>query len=474
MLAVGLDNGYLVLLQERQGSYQVVERIRFSTTVTAISFWEDETKIALGENSGAVHVLNLPDQWPTRSRLRFSQFFLDESAKLLAPSVADSPEDLWGFVANSSPFDARYNVPLEMDRVYLEFTKPLKNILFSDNYVREWFDDQGNSKPSWSEMPKNVIFKDDGIELQFENRYGGYSGTVDLESQGRLKTWVCHSKRVSSIVCNNLDNQVFSFSEDGYIKFIQADASSTMKIGGDDVLEFLPSTDSRVYVSALGSRPKVLTLGKNIERVQASQDALGESIFCLGLVPHRDDLFLFASKNESSVTQDGTRNYFLCDLRSRRTLKTVKAPNDLNPLAVVGEISQDCFAVIAQEDPRPSLELGSEKLPSQARMSYLASWDLGSNTVRWRTPATEEVFRSPKTSQNGNYLSFVMERKVLLLDCNTGTQRNLGDFSGIHIASTCFSADGKQLLVAIADNLMLCFETQTGKQRWVLRTPGSP
>jgi WD40 repeat protein len=154
----------------------------------------------------------------------------------------------------------------------------------------------------------------------------------------------------------------------------------------------------------------------------------------------------------------------------------VKLPDGFNPIAVVGEIPQDCIAVIAREyqDLQSLPELDSNQLPSPVRERYLACWDLSHSKVLWRTPATQDEFRLPKTSQNGSYLSFILERKVMLLDCKTGNQHELGDFSGMQIESTCFSADGKQLLVAIADNLIRCFETQTGKQRWMLRTPGSP
>jgi serine/threonine protein kinase/WD40 repeat protein len=473
MLAVGLDNGYLVLLLEKLGVYYVVESIRFPTTVTALHFANDESRLFIGENNGSVHLLDLPDQWPTRSRLRFTRFFFDECSRSMAAGQLQDPDDLWGFVSQAKPGNARTEVPLDCDRIYLEFTKPLKNILFSENYVREWLDDAGDPRSSWSEMPQNVIFKDNGIELQFENRFGGYFDIDDLETQGRLTTWSCNSRRVSSIDWNEVDGQILSFSEDGSVKVVHADASSREKFGGKDILEFATSVDGDVYVSRAGSQSEVGVLGRDFGGYGENDAIADESMHCLGLVPNGKGRFLFAERRKSVTENEGRTRFFWCDLRRRQRDEVLEMPDSFYPLGVVGQIADQVYAVIARSNVIESrFDLLGRKEDGGSGL-YLASWDVKHNEILWSTPETENEFRLPKTSRDGRYLSYVRERQVVLVDCKTGLQSELWDFAGTQIESTCFSWDGAFLLVAFADNLILCFDTETGDKKWVMQTPGS-
>ncbi|MFM8325122.1 MAG: hypothetical protein ACKN9U_09695, partial [Pirellulaceae bacterium] len=250
--------------------YHIVERVRFPTTVTAIAFATDESKIALGEDNGSVHRMNLPDDWPTKSRLSFTKYFLYENAPLLPDVDPANPESLWRLVSKTDPSDPGKEIPLEIDRVYLEFQKPLKNVFFSDNYVREWTDDAGNTKPEWSEIPKGVVFKGDGVELQFENRYRGWSDLNQLIAQRRLSSWSPHTKRIASLCWDEQKDELISFSEDGAIRTVRTDVAETMKVGGENIKVFVPLRSSQVALHTTDDRAYVMKLSPHHNEPSAS------------------------------------------------------------------------------------------------------------------------------------------------------------------------------------------------------------
>lgn len=64
-IAVGLENGELVLMNKVDEIYRIVERVRFPTMLSSAVFHRDGSTLALGEESGDVHLLILPDAWPT-------------------------------------------------------------------------------------------------------------------------------------------------------------------------------------------------------------------------------------------------------------------------------------------------------------------------------------------------------------------------------------------------------------------------
>jgi hypothetical protein len=64
-IAVGLENGELVLMNKVDETHRIAERVRFPTTITSAVFHRDSSSLALGQESGDVHLLILPDAWPT-------------------------------------------------------------------------------------------------------------------------------------------------------------------------------------------------------------------------------------------------------------------------------------------------------------------------------------------------------------------------------------------------------------------------
>jgi len=75
-MAVGQNGGYLTILQKGTEEYFPSERIRFPQHVTSVSFSHDELELAIGEDNGQLHILNLhrtmavPKPWTELSDLK--------------------------------------------------------------------------------------------------------------------------------------------------------------------------------------------------------------------------------------------------------------------------------------------------------------------------------------------------------------------------------------------------------------------
>ncbi len=465
LLAVGLNNGYLILLRERESTYHVVERVRFSTTVTAIAFSSDESKIALGEDNGSVHLMNLPEDWPTTSRLRFTKYFIDENAKKLPEIDVSNPETLWSFVSMSEPIDPASVIPLDVDRVYLEFQQPLKNIFFSDNYVREWTDEFGRTKPEWKEIPKEVVFKGDGIELQFENRYRGWSDLNLISAQGRLVSWSPHAKRIASLRWDTSGNRLISFSEDGAIRTLQTNVYGTMKVGGDDIKAVTPLSNGRIVLLNANDQACVMELNPNHNEPISSIEFPHGSILNEGVGVEKSGLILCSVRNGTS-NSNFTRQLEWWDTKSAATAVATQFDDSFNFRFLIGKLPGSCVAILATEKPT---EASNSQLPM-----WVASWDLKSRKMRWKTIGRKALVSCTVVSSNGKYVAYLEDRKLQIVDGQTGAERTLGDFAGMHVPSICFSRDEHYLVAAVSDNSLICYETQSGRVAWNLRTAGSP
>ncbi|MFM8325834.1 MAG: protein kinase domain-containing protein, partial [Pirellulaceae bacterium] len=371
MLAVGLNSGYLILLQQRNATYQVVERIRFSTTVTAVDFSLDESKIAIGEDNGSVHVLSLPKDWPTQSRLRFTKYFLDQNRNAYPELDPVETDSLWQMVSKTEPADLDKYLPLDLDRVYLEFKQPMKNVIFSDNFVREWTDQAGNTKPEWKEIPKAVVFRADGVELHFENPYSGWSEPSQLGSQGRLSSWNTHSRRVASILWDEPQNLLLSFSEDGSIRTVKTDLSESMSIGGDDVKSFSLLPGSKLAVLKADDRAYVITLDPNRIEPRANVSFFEGSAATSGYAFGKEDQLILPYLDP----KDTNSRFQICnwDINTQEVARITQFPSDLTFRYLVGKLQQNRLAILAEKQ--------TANATHEKRMLSLASWDLNSQKI---------------------------------------------------------------------------------------------
>jgi serine/threonine protein kinase/WD40 repeat protein len=58
--AMGLNRGYLVILRQSDGGYKPIQQIKFPYDVTSLAFSSDESRLAIGDASGALHLLRVP------------------------------------------------------------------------------------------------------------------------------------------------------------------------------------------------------------------------------------------------------------------------------------------------------------------------------------------------------------------------------------------------------------------------------
>jgi serine/threonine protein kinase len=461
-LAVGLDHGNLVLLKQIDGRYQPIERIRFLSTVSAVAFDTTETRLAIGESNGNAHMLQLPDRTPTRSRLLFTDFFVGEQ-KRFAPrssgSIAPhlSIDALWRLVVQTEPTDPREDLPLQCDRVYLEFREPLANLLCVENYLREWFDDSGMPNPDWNEVPEQVTYKGDGVELHFSNRWSGWSNSQELIDSGRLMSWSGHAKRVASICWGSNGQVLHSVSEDGSINRIRIAVGAIERIPGSDFYDLAPMDEGKVML---------LKTSGHIQLVEA-ENSRANSTISLGpydgttspLPLSAGSPYLLAKQ----MTSAADRAILRANIRTGEILQTDLIPPELKIYSVVAAIDEDRFIVQFQADG----DKGKSSPP-------YGCWSLRDQTVLWRLSSRSELLRNLIVSPSKTYLVFSDDRYVELVDPQTGFKRTLGHFPEIDLNSLRFSHDERYLLVVCEDHRIVCYRTDDGSHAWTLPMTGSP
>lgn len=467
LLAVGLDNGYLLLMKDTGAAYQIVERVRFPTTVTAIAFNSDESTIALGENNGSAHLLDLPSDWPTQSRLRFTKYFFDQNSTFLSESERH-PEQLWNTVARTEPANLKDSIPIDTDYVYMEFNKPLTNVIFPDNYIREWSDASGQTRPGWSEMPKSVIYKNDGIELRFENRHGSWSDFKSLESLGRLTSWSCHPKRIASIVWNERENSIQTFSEDGTVKNIASDRNRIRPVGGQNIHGILPLQRDLLALITSDYEPQFMRLDPDQEERSHLESLLQDQEAGKGLIV-REARFLYFFRREPTDKSSVPRSIYQLDVESRLVKPVAQLPAVVSPEYLVGAFGENRLVLVYKEN--------SGVDPDDSPRYGFLCWDTMLNQLVWKQKSTTETPRLPTSSPQGSYVTYIKEQgkyEVCLIDTDRGEERNLEDFVDVPILNVCFSKNDRFLAVSLSDNSIVCFRTDTGSRVWMIKAPGSP
>lgn len=463
LLAVGLDNGYLVLLQKMGKNYHAIERIRFKTTVTAIAFDRDENRVAIGEDSGSMHVLNLLRKWPTQSRLSFTKYFIDNNATALGDSI-NQPSDLWNLVTRSEPLDAKNTLPLDCDRIYLEFSKPLVDPLFPDNYLLEWKDESGQVNPSWAEIPTEVNVKGDGIELKFENRFGGWQTVDHLHALGRVQSWANHSKRISNIFWSKDESSIHSTSEDGKINSLNVDFIGKSIIARTNTIGLIPWVDDRLIM--ISSDQSISMINWNEATTEPAIHAEFTEQFSrfAGVVADHDKGILICGQEELASTL-GPWSVFQWDVSGKKQKKVSQFPPNIQPQSIIGAIDADRF-ILFYRDLLESQLMPIENFP-------IGCWDSKLQKMIWSISAIKEPIRFQNISPQRRFLSYAKEREVILVNPRTGEQSSLRQFSDTPITSISFSTDDQFLAVGLSDRSVVCFSTDNGQEVWTLTLPGS-
>ena len=462
-LAAGLDNGYLILMQKSADKYLVVEQIRFKTTVTAIAFDRDESRIALGEDSGSLHVLNLYRNLPTRSRLVFTKFFYDSNNNML-DAGATQPSDLWSLVNRTDPVDAKDNLPLDCDRVYLEFKKPLLNITFPENYLLDCIDDSGQADPSWSEVPTEVRIKDDGIEIQFENRFGGWQTSDKLHARGRIQTWASHSRRIANVLWSEDESAIYSASEDGNVNCLRPGFLGENAIARTNH-QFLPLTGNKLLITLTRNEfPSMMQWnGVQPNALDELQPPIPFTSFAGVVNDNRENLLICGQ--EASKDSHGVWSIFRWGLNNQKVEKLSQFPETVQPHLVIGTIDQDRIILTYRDLLKPQ--------PEPVTNFSMGCWDIKRSIFLWYIPAINKPIRFHKISPMKGLFSFVKEREVFVVNSFTGEQSSLSNFPDTPVTCTSFSTDDRYLAVATSDRKIFCFRTDNHTIAWTLNLPGS-
>jgi serine/threonine protein kinase len=462
-LAVGLDHGNLILLKKKGEQYQAFERIRFPSTASAIAFDATETKVAVGESNGSVHLLTIAALRPSYSRLAFTEHMAQEQAQFsnLAPdikSLESMHDQLWNLVSTSDPPNARKNLPTDCDRVFLEFRKPIFNILHTDNYVREWLDETGLVNPAWNEWPEQVIYKDDGVELQFSNRWSGWSHSKELTEAGRLRSWSPHEKRVASLWWSADNELIQSVSEDGTVKGISIDSPRLRTLESNDCIDLIPANQDVVVVQHIQDYSQRVSDDQILEEQGLKLWPGNKSARRLRMPGNAD--YFFSVVLDSATQQSSLWRWNKIDGSFQQSLALQEIPAT--------------FDIIAAIDEHRLLVKRRLESPGRESSYELGSWDLQTQSFVWKQGTSASRIHHPSLSASGTFMAYHQDRTVELIATNSGEKKTLFQIRETDVTDLCFSHDSRFVVAVCEDHRIVCFQTHDGQLAWTLHMTVSP
>lgn len=453
MLAIGLNSGYLVLLTEGADGYEPLIQVKFPFDVSAVAFSPDEGSLAIGESNGSLHVLNLSESRPMSSKLVFSDLFFDlhpdsfsgltdKGAKLLR---------LREMIARTEPDGALDNLPIDADRVTIEFKEPIHEFVFTNQFARQWFDATQNQSLKRSEFPIRAKHHGNRIELMFRSQHGVWMDSMDLHRERQLTSWTAHDKRISSVAWSADGRELYSFSDDAKIRklvfkapgarLLPAFAGDLFALSNDEVL-VVQGGSRRLQVSSfdsvdqtqgsaalasyqtgeivrVGTGPKGLLIGRQIK-----SDTGG--------MRWRVDGF------ESSV--DGVQG-------------GVEFPEDYQLEGLIGSPSHGkILGVFASVEHAEQF---------RSKPASLGLWDIQSNAFVWKNSPNKAPFRHAQISPDGRKLLYESDAQIRVVDVQTGVESVLENPVGGSINSMKISPDGRFLAVATKnDRSIRCYRMQ--------------
>lgn len=463
-VAIGLNSGYLVLGRIEQGELRPFEQIKFPSDVTAVAFSEDEKQLAIGESSGALHILDMKESFVRDSRLVFTKRFFEHHSEYFEGSE-DPKEKLRELIARMEPPEALDHLPYDCDKVVIEFKKPLRLFLFSTEFLREWSDSSGDPSRNQTELPIDVIPKDKSVELRFRNRSSLWSDPDTLRLEERLETRKGHAKRISGIAWGKDKNHVFSFSEDKTVA--KLDVSNFRK-------DILLSNAEHVYAPS----SERLFLANGSEQSFRSVDTIHGNLM-------KAVVKSLISDNFSPTYDHGDGNSFFLSYLDRegnskprwkvdrwkegrdRERKVVTFPDDLW-----------VFTLISQVNPSQWLGRFNDwkgEASLRGGPSFLGLWDQEKNDFVWKHAANNSPFRYPNVRPDGRYLVYERDSNVYQIDLRNGEEKLFLEKPGSSVSWMRFSPDGQTLAVALnKESVINAYSSHTGQLLWKIYLHGGP
>jgi serine/threonine protein kinase/WD40 repeat protein len=470
LLGLGFNFGYMVLLREINGKFEPVERIRFPTTVTSIAFNRDESQAMVGEESGRVHHLKLRMKWPVKSTLDFRSNFFREYPDFKTGDGHDLTS-LWDIVESASAGASRESIPLDEDRIFLKFSVPVPVVQFSESYVRTWFDESGESPLGWSEIPSAVVLKNEGVELQFANRFGMWTDDEALRREGRLNSRAPHRSRVSRVVWSGDEESLQTFSEEGVVCSIDIKRLGASAVESSNINQFLPLNNGEVIFNSNASPVYVL-----LSRVA---EGPVERLFTKGMLyrifsdpTHPDTVYGFQTGDEQEPhdqERTGESKVFRWAYRDKEPVEVPLPKREERVSEFLGATSSGRFVL--------RLLTPAEQIGNQEVKSYLHCWDPKEQKSVWSVDIPAKEIRALAQSRGGRYFGLVVDTAVYLLDGENGELH--GSLEGLssqgqrqHVLTLAFSPDDRYLAVICDDNSLQCVRVSDRQRIWGMQIPG--
>lgn len=467
LAAIGLNNGYLLLARIKQGDLQVLEQIRFASDVTAVAFSKNEKQLAIGEKKGAIHVLDLKESWPENSRVAFTPFFFQQHPEYFQGTDETQRElRLKDLISHTEPNDALEKLEQTCDRVVIHFKEPLKIFLYQNEFVREWFDSAGDTAKTHSELPIDVIPKDNSVELRFRTRGSIWTDPNSLRLEERLETWDVRSKRISSVAWGNDQSEVFGFSEDSTVSklFTSTSRSDVLMTEAEEMHSL---TSDQLYLRN--------SSGKKFRLVQMGHSGLkGSQIEPLDIIssPHINNW------------SDG-RSFFLTYLDHHDNLEPHWAVDQWRPRK-----ARESKVVVFPENLKPDVFIcqnnesqwicrfanwNKDRSFIQGAPTFLGLWDETINDFVWKHEPNKSAFRHSRISNDRTLLVYENDGNVYRVNLKTGIEDLFLEKPGESVSGLRFSQDGQVLAIALNNELVIRgYSVNDAKLLWEIPLHGGP
>jgi len=470
LLAIGLNKGYLTLLRKKNEGFQSFEQLQFPYDISAVSFSEDERKLAIGESSGQLHVLDINDQWEGKFRIDFTDAFYELHPELFE-GISDPVErekKLRDSIKRCDPPDALIDLPIESDRVRIEFNTPLNNVVSPDQFARRWQTGLAKINSEQIENPLHVLHNDGQLELVFQVRRNSWSDPAILKRERRLESWSAHKARISSILWDKSDQHLYSFSEDRTVRRLNY-RNSWKSIIDTNAFDFHPiNSDSVLLHGKADYRLSKHQFGNQVTEVDLLEKTTPE-----------DDRYPHVSEGPNGIyaarptpldsASDSTWTIYRFDPTTEAFKESARLTRGIHIEHLIGSPNHN------QWIGRFILTEGNEKLAREK--AFLGLWDGQQQDFVWTNPANADPFRYVNMSQDCRYLIYEKNAAIHGVDIKTGADNPWIQEPGLSVSSMKFSPDSKSFAVALnKERSIRCYRIQGNQPRkiWEMRQHGGP